>query len=267
MTDTEQGGELGGIRRLPVWGYVAIVVAYLAIIQFAGRAFTAGLDVDFAAPHTSEQALRSMVYPIGLSALFVYLVVAILGWWKPVFVDDRPVQRWVRIIPIIMVITILLGVNYGGLADKGLGFTLLLLTAGLVVGFGEEGMFRGLGVVAFRVNGFSEGKVALWTTLIFALAHGTNIFSEGPQAFLQVLITVLAGYFFYLIRRYSGGLVMPAIVHGLWDFSLISSYVVEDKAYPGALLFMLANLVLLVIVLVHRHRIEPTEITPQPAMA
>jgi uncharacterized protein len=118
-------------------------------------------------------------------------------------------------------------------------------------------MFRGLGVTTLRVNGFPEARVALWSSVIFGLAHATNIFGEGPKAFLQVLVTLAAGYFFYLLRRWSGGLLLPAVLHGLWDFGLISSSVVADRPYLGPALFILADVVLAIIVLVHRHRVEP----------
>jgi membrane protease YdiL (CAAX protease family) len=44
-----------------------------------------------------------------------------------------------------------------------------LVALGVVVGFGEELMFRGIGVIAFRRAGFSEGRVALWSSLVFGL--------------------------------------------------------------------------------------------------
>ena len=49
-------------------------------------------------------------------------------------------QRWLIVVPIVMVVTIVAGTNYSGLADKGAGFTLLFLLSSLAVGFGEEAM-------------------------------------------------------------------------------------------------------------------------------
>ena len=75
-----------------------------------------------------------------------------------------------------------------------------------------------------------------------------------------MLVTAVAGYFFYLIRRRSGGLLVPAILHGLWDFGTISGSVVPDKAYAlGTAVFVLADIVLAVLLLVRRHHIEPNE--------
>lgn len=253
-------GLTSGIRRLPIWAYIVIAAVYLAILQGLGKLLTAGLHVGYAAPTNVTVLWRSITVPVLVSLVFVYAVVAVLGWWRPVFTDDKPVRRWVRIIPVIMIITVLAGINYSGLSHKGGGFIILLLLTSLGVGFAEEGMFRGLGVVTFRVNGFTEAKVALWTCVLFGLAHATNLFSEGPKALVQVLVTALAGYFFYLIRRAFSGLVVAAVLHGLWDFGAISGQVVAGKAYPlGAGLFILADIILAIIVFSRRHHIEPAE--------
>ena len=110
---------------------------------------------------------------------------------------------------------------------------LLLLLAALCVGFSEEGLFRGIGVTTLRANGLSEGKVALWSSVIFGAAHLVNALSAGGAAIGQAIAVSFAGYFFYLTRRVSGGLVVPAVVHGLFDFSILSGAVVEDSDVRG----------------------------------
>ena len=77
----------------------------------------------------------------------------------PGIVDDRPVQRWVRVVPIVFVVAALLAIDYGALADKGVAFAVLLLLSALCVGFGEEGMFRGIGVTTF---GSTASARAAW---------------------------------------------------------------------------------------------------------
>jgi uncharacterized protein len=256
VPDRDGAGLAEEPRGLPIWAYVVIVAVYLVIVQGAAQLLTAGLDIKYAAPTSVNELWRSITVPVWASLVFVYAVVGALGWWRPVFTDDKPVQRWVRTIAIIMVVAALAGMNYTGLGHKGAGFTVLMVLTFLGVGFAEEGMFRGLGVAAFRVNGFTEGKVALWTCVVFGLAHGTNLISEGPKAVFQVLVTAVAGYFFYLIRRASAGLVVPALVHGLWDLGLISAAVVAGKTYLGFSLFILADIILVVILLIRRHHIE-----------
>lgn len=246
-----------GTSPVPVWAYLVIAATYLVIVQGVSKLLTSGLNITYATPVSVNELWRGITVPVFISLVFVYAVVAVLGWWRPVFTDGKPVRRWVWLLPAIMVITVVAGVNYTGLGNKGVGFTALLALSMLGVGFAEEGMFRGLGVVTFRVNGFAEGQVAWWTCVIFGLAHATNLISEGPKALVQVLVTAVAGYFFYLIRRVSGGLVVPAVLHGLWDFGLVSGLVVAGQTYAGANLFALADIILAIIVLAGRHHIEP----------
>ena len=69
----------------------------------------------------------------------------------------------------------------------------------------------------------------------------------------------LAGYFFYLIRRRTRGNVANSVIHGFFDFSLLSGTAVaaDQDLYPGALAAILVYPVLAVVLLVRRHRIEP----------
>jgi CAAX protease family protein len=130
------------------------------------------------------------------------------------------------------------------------------LLGALLVGCGEEAMYRGIGVTTFRVNGYSEGKVALWSSAVFGLSHGVNLFtSQGKVAFVQVLAAAAAGYFLYLIRRVGGGLLLPVIVHGLWDFGIFTGRL--GAVYAGTGLLVLADVVIVVILLVRRRQIEP----------
>jgi membrane protease YdiL (CAAX protease family) len=189
--------------------------------------------------------------------VFVYAVVAALGWWRPVFVEDRRVQRWVWVVPIVFAVAIAAGIDYADLADKGIGFVVLLLLGALCVGFAEEGMFRGIGVTAFRNHGFSEAAVALWSSVVFGAVHLTNAISTGGTAVAQAIAVSFAGYFFYLTRRVSGGLIVPALIHGLFDFSILSGAVAGGQPYAGGLAAILAYPLVAVILLARRHRIEP----------
>lgn len=248
-------------------GFVVLAVVYLAVLQ--GLGLLLAEDVKYAAPADIDELWRMILVPVAASLVLVYAAVAWLGWWRPVWIDDRPVQRWVILVPVLMAASIVIVTDYAGLIDHGLAFTLLLLLGSLMVGLGEETMFRGIGVTCFRKNNFSEGKVALWSTLLFGLAHSTNLISEGPKAFAQVGSTIVAGYFLYLIRRRTGGLLLPVLFHGLWDFSLISG-LTTGKTYTPALFAILTSIMLVIIVFIRRHHIEPdavdTTVSPAPAV-
>lgn len=245
------------MRHLSLWAFAAIVVAYLVLVQGLSLLLTRGMDTRYAAPTTISELWRGITAPVGTSLLFVLVVIAVLRWWRPVTVDEHPVRRWIVVVPIIQLAAIAAATNYGGLADRGAVFTLLLLFSTLLVGFAEELLFRGVGITALRGNGLSEGKVALWSTVVFGAAHATNLISTGWSAFIQVFAAALSGYFFYLLRRRGGGILLPAVVHGLWDFALISGSVVPGQRYSGAVACILALVVLTVVLAIRRHKITP----------
>lgn len=247
-------------RRLPVWGFLLLVIGYLAAIQTIPR-FTSPADDAYATFSTVESVVGSLWVTVGLGSLIAIVAVAVLGWWRPVFVDDRRLPRWVWLFPVLMLVAIVVGTSYGNLAAKGLTMTLMLLVGSLFVGVSEELMFRGIGVVAFRQAGFTEGKVALWTCVVFGVAHATNILSEGIASLGQVLITVIAGYFFYLIRRVSGLLIVSIIVHGLWDFGLLTNTLSTPMGF-GVAAFIVIDIVLAVVALVTIRKVFPR---PSPA--
>lgn len=245
-----------GRRDLSIVGYLALVVVYLVLVQGAAVLFQRE-GSEYGVFRTTDDVLQNLWVPVGTSMLFAIAVATWLGWWKPILKDDKPVARWVWILPVLMILTIVAGINYGGLSDAGLAFTVVFVLGAMMVGFTEEVMFRGIGVTAFRRAGVPEARVALFVALIFGAAHGTNIFAEGPSAFLQVGVTMAAGFYFYLVRRVSGGIALAMLLHGFWDFGLFTGNLGEDP-YAGMFFFILADVVIGVILLVRRKHIGVT---------
>lgn len=249
-------------RRLPVAGLIGLVVVYLAILKVVGIAVEDQTDVADGRLLTTENVAWEMVVPLGAAFVFVYAVITALGWWRVVFDDPRPVQRWVGIVPVIFLLAILAGTNYGGLADRGTGFTLTLLGACLLVGFGEEGMFRAIGVTSLRQQCLTETRVALYSSLLFGAVHLSNLIGGNAGAVGQAIVVSFAGYFFYLIRRVTRSNILNSILHGGFDFMILSGTAIVPKGddpHPGALLAILVYLACGVLLFVLRHRIEPPE--------
>ncbi|WP_329792469.1 CPBP family intramembrane glutamic endopeptidase [Lentzea sp. DG1S-22] len=244
-------------RRLRTWQFLVVVAVYLAVVQGVSALLAAGQDIAYAAPTSIDYLVRVVVVPVGLAIAFTLGVAARLGAWQEVFVSDRPVRRWLVVVPVALLVTVVVITNYPGLASHGPAFALLLLVATLMVGFGEELLFRGIGVVAFRRNGYSEFRVGLWTTLLFGAAHGTNIVTSGPKALVQVVLTSATGLVFYLVLRSTGALVAAMAAHGLWDFSVLSGQVNPGEPWPLVNLAGVVLAVLLLLVLVFRRRITP----------
>ncbi len=246
-------------------GFAIVVLVYLAIIQLGGWVIDRTANIDEAHGFvTTHNLLLSLWIPIGVSLVFTYAVVLWLGWLQPVLHDDQPVNRWVWVVPVVFVVGIAGAIDYHALAEKGLAFTVALLVGTQFVGWAEEGMFRGIGVTMFRRHGMSQAKVAIWSSAVFGAVHLTNAIGHGAQAIPQAIAVSFAGYFFYLIRRVSRGNVLNSVVHGLFDFSIISgtAVAVHQDVYPATGLAILVYVVLAVILLVRRKHIEPSPSRP-----
>lgn len=243
-------------RTLPIAGLVGVVVAYLVLIAVTHGIATSSVDdLDYGRFPDTESVLQGIIIPVGLSVLFCAVVIQFLGWWGPVWRGDAPVQRWIRIVPILLFGAIVLGTDYGTLVDKGLGFTLVLVFGALLIGLGEELMFRGIVVVHLRDAGRPEAKVALFSAVAFGLAHTLNFFIDGGGNVVQIITTLFMGWFLYLVRRFTGGLLVPVVIHALWDFGLFSGIVTSDP-YPGAFLFVLVQVILAVVMIRRRTQVE-----------
>ena len=255
MSDGERLADDENVgRRLPLAGWAAVVIAYLVVLKVGG--LLVGPDVSGVDEvQTDEQVLRTFVIPIGTSLLFAIGVTTWLGWWRPVLVERRRVQRWVLVVPVLFLLAIVAGTNYGELADRSGSFVVLLLLGMLFVGFAEELMFRGLGVHVLRQHGMTEGRVALWSSVVFGLAHITNAIDTGGAAVGQAIAVSFAGYFFYLTRRAAGTLLVGAVVHGLFDFSITTTEIGGEN-YAGAVAALLIYPALGAIVLLRRRHIE-----------
>ncbi|WP_405015101.1 CPBP family intramembrane glutamic endopeptidase [Kitasatospora sp. NBC_01539] len=255
--ETVAAQEQAGRQLTWPW-FLVVVVVYTAILQGVGKLIevdTSGTDGEF--PNV-DAMVHNVLIPIGLSILFGAAVVTWLGWWGEVLTYRVPVRRWVRWVPISMLAAAVVGLNYGHLADQSAGLVACLLVLGVFVGLGEELMFRGIGVHVFKRAGFSEGKVALWSSVVFGLAHLSNAFGHGAQAVVQAAVVSTSGYFFYLCLRVGGIILLPMLVHGLWDTSLFSSLIGTDPSpYAGSFLLIGLQVALIIVLLVRRHSIEP----------
>ncbi|MGW5522281.1 CPBP family glutamic-type intramembrane protease [Gordonia sp. NPDC003950] len=262
MNAPKRGAPARGIagRRLTYLAFAVIVVAYLAIIKVSGTLIGRWADEDDML--TTRGVVFTMLIPLGLSVIFTYGVIAALGWWRPVMRDDRPVNRWVWVVLAILLGAILLGINYSALSEKGWLFIICLVIATQFVGWGEEGMFRGIGVTVLRQHGLREGQVALWSSLIFGVVYLSNAFTGGGAGSIaQAAIVSVAGYFFYLTRRVSGSNALNSVMHGLFDFSLLTgaAILLNQQAYLGTFAPLLAYPILAIVLLVKRRSIEPAD--------
>lgn len=192
-------------------GYIAIVATIFAVT---------GLDYDRVGDTTST-VLKGIVLPVALGAVFLAGVTSYLGWWRPAIVEEMRAPRWLWAVPVLMFLPGL-GSLLGGFgpADRAGTYLLALALGTLLVGFSEEMLTRGTGLVGLRGR-FGEGMSWLFSCLLFGLIHALNLaFGQSLGSTLQQIgIAFVAGSVLYITRRVSGTLVICMLLHAWIDFT------------------------------------------------
>lgn len=202
----------------PLWG-ILVLVAYMAV--FVTVWVITGVDYTRVAESVTTIA-SWYVAPLAAGAVVLIIASTLLGWWRPALSEverAKPTWMWVSVLVMVgIAIVFLFNRDY---SDVTVTRVLLVALGSLLVGFNEELATRGLLIVGLRGR-FTEPMVWLWSSVIFGLIHVVNMFfGAGPGAMAQVVLAFMSGSMLYVIRRVSGGLILPMLVHGLWDFSNI----------------------------------------------
>ena len=258
-------------RTLSVVGLLGLFLV-LMVIQFGsglvGRVF--GWDeVDYADLGSSaESLLQNVLAPDLVVTAAVLVVLAVLGWWY-VAREDRRVPKWMWLFPLLIAAVALVVADWGRLSDLGGSYIAALAVSMLVVAFNEEFIFRAILLNGFRQHG-SEVYAWAFATALFALSHGMNLFGGSTVAAVvpQILQAFILGTIFYLTKRVSGTIVIPILIHALWDFSFFSHGGTDADVVPGGgtALAQLSNVAPLlifvlfgVILLVHKQWTHPEQ--------
>ena len=228
--------DLSPPRREPtVWKGVLLYLGYLAV--FFCTWTINGVDYNRIGENAETTKLW-YAFPTLFGCAFLVVAISVLGWWRVVLFDKaKSGPRWVWVLPTVMA-AIILG-NFLGMPSGKLSPELLLWsTLGAVgVGFGEEMITRGSMIAGLRSH-FSETRVWLFSTLLFSALHVPNVIFGLPISVMpiQVILTFIMGSGFYAIRRVCGNLILPMVLHGLWDSSLFLN--VATGGVPSAVQFL-----------------------------
>ncbi len=227
---------------------VLLYLGYLAIF-FATWTIN-GIDYNRIGENAETTKLWYAL-PTLFGCTFLVVALSLLGWWRLALFDkSKSGPRWIWILPAVttgIILNNFLGIPFANIS----GELLLWSSLGAVgVGFGEEMITRGSMIVGLRSR-FSEGKVWLISTLLFSALHVPNVifglpFSSMP---IQVVLTFIMGSGFYVMRRVSGTLILPMMLHGLWDSSIfmnaaagMQTSAVQFAVYPLAIICLIAVL-------------------------
>lgn len=237
----------------PWLGWVICVVyapIFIAVMVSSGVGYDEFTD--------SATNLRdAAVVPLAVVTVLLVIVITVLGWWRPVLRDHLGSPRIWRLIPVLFVVALLVGADYQRLGKLDTEFIMWAAVAAVLVGFAEEAAYRGVALVAFRSN-YSEFRVWLFSTLLFMYLHAFNFFAGqdlGPTL-VQLVFTFLMGSVLYAVRRATGTLIVPMVLHGAWDF--VSFTAVSDafknpdelfdpRAFQPAVLILVLMIVLFAI--------------------
>lgn len=239
---------------------VLVFLGYLVV--FYGVWIITGVDYDNLS-ESSTTILKWIVAPLVAGAVYLVIVVSVLGWWRPSLSEVKKASpRWLLIGPVLMFLFALVGLATSDKSGVTMAMFWLAMLGSLLVGFCEEMATRGALIVGLRGT-LTEPWVWFISTLLFGLMHLPNwIFGAGPAASLQVLLAFGGGSLLYLTRRLTGSLIFAMGLHAIWDFS---SFVGTVSTVSSLLPFLnvILGLVLVAILL----RREKGVHTPQVGVA
>lgn len=144
------------------------------------------------------------------------VVAAALGWLGPILFEQRratsPLARVLAFAPFVYLAYCLIVTNWPALSGAA---ALVIVTSAIQAGIWEEFLFRGVAVVTLRAT-LSELWVALITSALFASIHLLNLTYPGAridETLYQTLYAFLFGLAAYALRRVTGTIFMPILLH------------------------------------------------------
>jgi membrane protease YdiL (CAAX protease family) len=241
-------------RRLAWAGLIAILVAFALLPSVVDLVRDTSIVFEF----PDQAAATNVAIGSITGTVIAVIAVTVLRWWPVVIREGLRTRAWVWLVPATVVLAVVGLVDSGQLGKASVGLTLTVLLVTLLIATGEELVFRGIVLTFMRVR-YGESVAALATTLAFGVFHLTG-------GLVYALSATVGGYVYYVIRRVSGGIALPIVVHALWDFSVLSAYTGPrpwEEPSTSLILFLVA-LVLVVITVVGHRWVELPEPEAEP---
>ena len=220
------------------WKALLAAVVYLALYEGAGLlvGLIWGADVDKDLFANAQSVFLGLVLPLVVGAILLIAFVASLRWFPALF-GRQPIRggwwMWIAVVVTLLPVVLrFLGIEYGSFAA---GVVPLTFVGGLLVGFTEELLTRGIAVKLLRDAGHGELVVAVVSSALFALLHAVNLLSGQPVGTVLATIGYAFGFgmMMYLVLRVTGSLIWPIIIHGLTDPTTFLSSGGIDVAASG----------------------------------
>ncbi len=198
----------------------ALLITLVYVVIAPGGELLFGENADHIKA-SAGNALVGLVLPMAVGILAVLIIGGFWGW-RDIFRESPELRihhpRPLRLALLLFALVVVAGLAAAPWGDWAAGVIALLILGSLLVGVGEELVFRGFLLVGARTR-YSELGAFLFTCVLFGLSHGANVLTGqalGPTLG-QITFAAILGACFYLLRRTSGLLVIPILVHGLID--------------------------------------------------
>lgn len=186
------------------------------------------LDVDYdVIADSTQNILRGIVPMVAISLVWGLYISRRAGWSSAIW-SKRPsgLPKILWLIPLFWVAICAIRLWITPWSDFDAVYFLVLAAATIMVGFNEELLFRGILAHGARGLGkWSEARVMLISALGFGLFHLPNVLAGqalGPTL-NQVAYAFVMGIALYATMRVSGTILLPVVLHGLWDFATFSA--------------------------------------------
>lgn len=192
-------------------------VYFTLALKFSGVGYTDITD-------SPDNVLKAVILPLLGGTILLTAIAKWSGWWKDLWHDKYKIKghNWLHLFAIIMAIGIISNIAASNFGNASLQLISYIFIGTAMVGYCEEILFRGLVLRGARGSGLSELRVMLVVALSFGLFHSVNFFlgQDLVATLQQVVFATINGAIFYMIFRKSGLLIVPMVLHGLWDFSV-----------------------------------------------
>lgn len=207
------------------WRAVLVTVAYLFLFLVASVVIvklghSALSDTGQNVATDARAVTVALVLPEVAGALIITLFVASLAWFPKLFRrHDRRGQWWMWIAPAMMVVAAvvrLVGTKWSVYSGSAV---VVILVLGVLVGYTEELIARGVNVRLLQRGGYGERTVMIASSALFALMHSVNAIGGGKPT--EIGATVGFAFFFgaamYLTLLVTGSLIWAMVFHAITD--------------------------------------------------